>query len=153
MTLTPKRLQRLVKHRERLERVQQQQLAEVRQQHQRRERALADTEARREQALGAGAPSGGPVDPGERAAADAYVVRLKREAGARRAALGHSAEAVERERRALMERRRDVRAIEALLDRHLRDEQLLRTRKEAQRLDETAARRWLDRGNRPAGNP
>lgn len=151
MTLTPKRLQRLARHRERLERLQQQQLAETRQHHLRRERALAETEARREQVLAAGAPSDGPVDPGERAAADAYIVRLKREAGARKAALGHSAEAVERERRALMERRKDVRAIEALLDRYITEERSRRGRNEAWRLDEAAARQWLDRESESPG--
>lgn len=151
MTLSSKRLQRLVKHRERLERLQEQQFAEVRHQHLRRERALAETEARREAVLDAGAPSRGAVDPSERAAADAYLVRLKRETGARKAALGHSAETVERERGALMERRRDVRAIELLLEHRVEAGRLRQARREASGLDETAARQWSGRRTGPDG--
>ncbi len=65
MTLSPKRLQRLVKHRERLERIQEERLAGARQQHLRRERALAETEARRDGLYASGAPASGAVDPAE----------------------------------------------------------------------------------------
>ena len=144
MTLSPKRLQRLVKHRERLERLQEERLAEARQQHVRRERALAETESRRDGLYESGAPASGAVDPGEWAAAGAYLVRLQREIGARKAALAHSAETVEGERRELMERRRDVKAIETLLDHRQEEERLLASRADIKRIDELAGRRWID---------
>jgi len=145
MTLSPKRLQRLVKHRERLERLQEERLAEARQQHVRRERALAETESRRDGLYASGAPGSGAIDPGEWNAAGAYLVRLQREIGARKAALAHSAETVEGERRELMERRRDVKAIAALLDHRREEEQLRASRTDIKRIDELAGRRWIDR--------
>lgn len=143
MTLSRKRLERLVKHRERLEHLQEERLAEAQQQHQRRERALLETESNRDGLYAAGAPASGTVDPSEWHAAGAYLVRLKREIGARQAALAHSAETVEGERRELMERRRDVKAIEALQSHQAEQERIRRARTESKRIDELASHRWL----------
>ncbi len=71
-------------------------------------------------------------------------MRLQREIGARKAALAHSAETVEGERRELMERRRDVKAIETLLDHRLEEERVLANRADIKRIDELAGRRWID---------
>ncbi len=145
MTLSAKRLKRLARHRERLERLQEERLAEARQQHTRRARTLAETEARREDLYESGAPASGAIEPDEWSATGAYLLRLQREIGARRAALAHSAESVEVERRELMERRRGVKAIETLLDHQADEERLLASRADIKRIDELAGRRWIDR--------
>ena len=143
MTLSPRRLQRLVKHRERIERLQEERFADAQRQHVRRELAIAEAEARRDGVYEAGAPASGNIEPAELVAAAAYLARLKREIGARKAALVHSAETVAAERRQLMERRRDRKAMETLLEHRFEEERTWRNRHEIGQIDEAAGRGWL----------
>jgi flagellar export protein FliJ len=144
MPLTPRRLSRLARHRERLERLQEERLAEARQLQLRRRGALDEARSSREQALDCGAGEG-PLDLTGLAGVSFYLVRAGREIDARTAALRHSDATVEAERARLLERRRDVRAIETLLERRLAEQRLEQSRAAIERLDEQAARRWFDR--------
>lgn len=142
MSLTPQRLQRLVKHRERLERLQEQELAKAQRLYFVRLQALESARADRERFLDAGPPGHGVVDlPGLLSGGD-YRQRVEREIGARSAALAYSDEDVAEERAALLERRRDRKAMEALLDHRLEDERLREQRAEHKRIDEVAVTRW-----------
>lgn len=143
MAMQPSRLRRLVRHRERLERLQEQEVAAALRVLAIRERALAEARSAREQLLGAGALEG-PVDPPALAAAVDYLRRLDREIGAKEAAVRHSVEDVQAERETLRERSRDRKAMESLLEHALEQERLERNRRERIALDDVAGRRWLD---------
>lgn len=151
MTLTPQRLKRLVKHRERLERLQEQELAEALRLHRRREEALHESLANREALLDIQRPAAGPLDAADLQAELAYLRRVDREILARRAALQHSANDVEAERSELLDRRRDRKAMEALLDHRLEEERLARNRAERALIDELAATRWRRPETLPGG--
>lgn len=142
MTLTPQRLRRLVKQRERLERMQEQELAEAQQLYTTRERALLQSQGEREAALNLGVPASGRVEPAEMAASITFLGRVDREIGARRAALAHSAEDVAAERDELLIRRRDRKAMEVLLEKRLDEERLAEKRAERKLIDELASTRW-----------
>lgn len=142
MTLTPQRLRRLVKHRERLERLQEQELAEALRLHRRREEALDESLGNREALLDVGRSGSGAIDVGGLQAELAYLRRVDREILSRRAALQHSANDVEEERTELLGRRRDRKAIETLLDRRLEEERIEANRAELRLIDELATTRW-----------
>lgn len=150
MTLTPQRLRRLVKQRERLEKLQEGELAEALRLYRRREDALNESKANRE-ALLDGPSTGGAVDIADLLAAGEYLRRVDREIVARGAALQHSANDVEEERAELMVRRRDRKAMEALLDKRLEEERIERARAELRLIDELATTRW--RPAKPGGRP
>ncbi|HNM77126.1 MAG TPA: flagellar export protein FliJ [Tepidiformaceae bacterium] len=150
MTLTPQRLRRLVKQRERLEKLQEGELAEALRLYRRREDALNESKANRE-ALLDGPSTGGAVDLADLLAAGEYLRRVDREIVARGAALQHSANDVEEERAELMVRRRDRKAMEALLDKRLEEERIERARAELRLIDELATTRW--RPAKPGGRP
>jgi flagellar export protein FliJ len=150
MTLTPQRLKRLVKQRERLEKLQEGELAEAMRLYRRREDALNESVGNREALL--------DTSFGERAldiadllAAGDYLRRVDREIVARKSALEHSANDVEEERAELMAKRRDRKAMEALLDKRLEEERIERARAELRLIDELATTRW--RPNTPGGSP
>jgi flagellar export protein FliJ len=150
MTLTPQRLKRLVKQRERLEKLQEGELAEAMRLYRRREDALNESVGNREALL--------DTSFGERAldiadllAAGDYLRRVDREIVARKSALEHSANDVEEERAELMAKRRDRKAMEALLDKRLEEERIERARAELRLIDELATTRW--RRNTPGGSP
>lgn len=152
MSLTPQRLQRLVKHRERLERLQEHEYAKAQRLYFARLRALESTRADRERFLDAGPPADGPVDMAGLLSGGDYRQRVEREIGARSAALAFSEEDVSEERAALLERRRDRKAMEALLDHRIEDERLQQQRRENKRIDELAVTRWQRPGTgAPAG--
>lgn len=142
MSLSPERLRRLVKHRERLERLQEANLAfELRQQAE-RQRALDASRAVRQALFDAGAPATGALELTTLEASAACVVRFGREIDARTAALTHSGERVDAARQVLMERRRDRKAMDTLLDHSLEAERLEERRRERNQLDELAGIRW-----------
>jgi flagellar export protein FliJ len=143
MSLDPKRLRRLVKQRERLEHVQEGVLAAATRLHTERLGALDAVCAARLALFDEGLVRGGAVDPATLASASAYVVRLERDIEARRAALAHSAAGVEAERLRLLERRRDRKAMEVLLDHQLAEQRLRQQRAAGLVLDEIASNRWL----------
>lgn len=143
MSLDRKRLKRLVRYRERLERRQEGELAAQLRLHARREEALAASEGERESLLDTPSPGRGPLDPALLSCGAAYAVRLERDIAARRSALARSAEDVEAERAELMERSRDRKAMETLLDHRIREERQRRSRADIARLDEQAGIRWL----------
>lgn len=150
MTLTPQRLRRLVKQRERLEKLQEGELAEALRLYRRREDALNESKANRE-ALLDGPSTGSALDLADLLAAGEYLRRVDREIVARGAALQHSANDVEEERAELMVRRRDRKAMEALLDKRLEEERIERARAELRLIDELATTRW--RPAKPGGQP
>lgn len=145
MTLTPQRLRRLVKQRERLEKLQEGELAEAMRLYRKREDSLNESVGNREQLMDVAA-SEGPLDMADFIAAGAYLRRVDREIGARRSALEHSANDVEEERSELLLRRRDRKALETLLDKRLEEERVERARAELRLIDELAVTRW-----RPSG--
>lgn len=142
MTLTPQRLRRLVKQRERLERMQEQELAEAQQLYATRERALLESQGEREAALNLDVPASGRIEPAEMAANITFLGRVDREISARRAALAHSADDVAAEREELLLRRRDRKAMEVLLEKRLDEERLAEKRGELKLIDELASTRW-----------
>lgn len=148
MTLTPQRLKRLVKQRERLEKVQEGELAEAMRLFHRREDALNESLDNRESLLDTS--FGGALDLADLLAAGDYLRRVDREIGARRAALEHSANDVAEERAELLSRRRDRKAMEALLDKRLEEERIERARADLRLIDELATTRW--RPNNPGGS-
>ena len=148
MTLTPQRLRRLVKQRERLEKLQEGELAEAMRLYRRREDALNESIGNREVLLDT-AFGGNALDIADLLAAGDYLGRVDREIAARSAALQHSASEVEEERAELMDRRRDRRAMETLLERRLEEERIERARAEMRLIDELATTRW--RPARPGG--
>lgn len=145
MTLTPQRLKRLVKQRERLEKLQEGELAEALRLFRKREDSLNESIANREQLMDTAAAEG-PLDMADFIAAGAYLRRVDREIGARRAALEHSAIDVEEERNELLLRRRDRKAMETLLEKRLEEERVERARAEMRLIDELATTRWRPRG-------
>ena len=145
MTLTPQRLKRLVKQRERLEKIQEGELAEALRLYRRREDALNESLGNREQLMATSA-NDGPLDVADFLAAAAYLRRVDREIGARRSALEHSANDVEEERTELLTRRRDRKAMETLLDKRLEEERIERARASLRLIDELAITRWRPRG-------
>lgn len=144
MTLTPERLRRLVKYRERLERLQELELAAAQRRRVERERALGESRRQRSDLLDAGPPASGSVDPEDLWSGTVYLARLDREINARVAALAHSLDEVAGEREQLLEKRRDRRAMETLLEHGEAGERLRRGRAETKRIDELAVRRWID---------
>ena len=147
MTLTPRRLKKLVSYRERLEQVQEGKLAIAQRAHRERERSLADTRALRESLFATGAPANGTFEPADLERGLAYVGRLEREIAATNAALVHSATAVAFERDELLIRRRDRKAMETLLDREQEFQRRTELREEQKALDEVALRGWPSRTN------
>ncbi len=145
MTLTPQRLRRLVKQRERLEKLQEGELAGAMRLYRKREESLNESIGNREQLMDTAATQG-PLDMADFIAAGAYLRRVDREIGARRAALEHSANDVEEERNELLLRRRDRKALETLLDKRLEEERIERARADLRLIDELATTRW-----RPSG--
>ena len=145
MTLTPQRLKRLVKQRERIEKLQEVELAEAMRLYRRREDALEESLGNRAQLMELAAREG-PFDVADFLDAGAYLHRVDREIGARRAALEHSANDVEEERSELLLRRRDRKAMEALLDKQMEEERVERARAELRFIDELATTRWRPHG-------
>ena len=130
MSLSTQRLKRLVNYRERLERIEEGRLAgELRRQAE-RQRALDETRALR----------------GDLGATTAFALRLNRDEAARLGALAHSAQAVAEQRGVLLAKRRDRKAMEALLDRQREHERVERNRAERKRIDELAGIRWRPPG-------
>lgn len=150
MTLSPQRLRRLVRQRERLEKVQEGELAQALRLYRRREEALNESFANRDALLDARF-EGGALDVADFLAAGEYLRRVDREITARRAALDHSAADVEEERAELMVRRRDRKAMESLLEKRLEEERLAGRRAEQRLIDELATTRW--RPPAPGGTP
>ncbi|MBA4180993.1 MAG: flagellar export protein FliJ [Anaerolinea sp.] len=151
MTLSRQRLNRLVKQREQLERMQEQELAEARRLYAIRERTLRESEGQREATLDLGVPASGTIEPAELAASITFLGRVDREIGARRAALAHSAEDVAAERDELLNRRRDRKAMETLLGKRLSEERLAAKRAELKFIDEIASTRWVRPGDNGPG--
>lgn len=143
MALTAQRLERLVAYRARLERTQELELAKAAALHAEKLRAVDERVQAREALFAAGLPRGGDVDPAELAAASAYVRRLEREIAARRAAAAHAERGVEVQRGVLLERRRDRRAMEILLERRRAEQALAGRRRETAHIDELAVTRWV----------
>ncbi len=144
MPLTPSRLKRLVSYRERLEKLQEQQLSRVMAAHQERVSALEAAAAEKSAYLDGG-PAGGVLDIYQLTANQAYSSRLDRLKDARAAAVRYSASTVDSERETLLARSRDRKAMELLLDRRLAEERLLARREETKLLDEAAVSRWTPR--------
>lgn len=142
MTLTPQRLRRLVTHREHLEHLQEQELAEAQRLHFIRQRALDQARAARERVLDAGLPDRGRIEPTDLICGAAYMLRVERDIGARRAAVAHSEDDVAAEREELLARRRDRKAMETLLEHRLEEERIARNRADIKRIDELAVNRW-----------
>lgn len=141
MPLTPQRLKRLVSYRERLERLQEQELGRVNATRSEREAALHEVSNEKLGYLRSGLP-GGPLDITQMMANQAYSARLDRNQSARAAALRVSDQEVARERETLLARSRDRKAMELLLERRLVADRLLARREEAKQLDEAAIARW-----------
>lgn len=142
MTLDPQRLRRLVTYRERLEHLQEQELAEAQRLFVVRMNALTQSRQERERFLDTPVPDRGPVSAPDLAAGLHYRDRIEREIGARQAAVAHSEADVAEEREVLLARRRDRKAMEALLDRRLEEERIARARADIKRIDELAINRW-----------
>lgn len=146
MSLSTQRLKRLVNYRERLERIEEGRLAgELRRQAE-RQRALDETRALRGDLFDAGVPAAGPIDVDTLGATTAFALRLNRDEAARLGALAHSAQAVAEQRGVLLGKRRDRKAMEALLDRQREHERVERNRAERKRIDELAGIRWRPPG-------
>src|SRR5512135_1291903 len=128
MTLSPQRLRRLVKQRERLEQLQEKELAAARRLHAVRLEALNDAASRRDRYLDAPVPARGPLDIEHLAVGAGYLLRVEREIDARRAAVTHSEADVAEELTEMLARRRDRKAMETLLDHRLEDERVERNR-------------------------
>ena len=144
MPLTPDRLRRLVRQREQLETLQEGRLGKALGQKAERELAVRESQSARANHLIEARGSGsGPVDPLLLAAGSAYTVRLDRDIAARKAALAHSETDVDVERDRLLDRRRDRRAMETLLEKWLAERKLTLNRMQAKRIDEQATVRWL----------
>jgi hypothetical protein len=142
MSLTPARLRRITRHRRRLERLQEQQFALARQATVERERAAAAAVQAHAAALDEGGQACGPVDLALLGSASAYLVRTRRTIAAREAALRQSRVAEEAVRETLLDRRRDRKATETLLDARLADDRRRREQMEARRIDESATHNW-----------
>jgi len=139
-----------VKQRERLEKLQEGELAEAMRLYRRREDALNESLGNREALLDTSFGECA-LDMADLLAAGDYLRRVDREIVARKSALEHSANDVEEERADLLARRRDRKAMEALLDKRLEEERIERARAELRLIDELATTRW--RPNTPGGTP
>lgn len=148
MTLTPQRLKRLVNQRERLEKIQEGELAEAMRLYRKREDALNESRENRDALLDS-EYAGRALDMADFIAAGAYLKRIDREIGARTAALEHSANDVEEERTELLAKRRDRKAMETLLDKRLEEERIERARADLRLIDELATTRWRPQGGTP----
>ncbi|MFN0147159.1 MAG: flagellar export protein FliJ [Dehalococcoidia bacterium] len=148
MALTPNRLKKLVTYRERLEKLQERELALTAQRQAERQRAVDAALDARGQFLDEPAALG-PLDPVLRAAGGAYLGRVDREIEARYAALAHSRVEVAGERAKLLDRRRDRKAMEALLDAARAQLRHEHQRAEMAALDEQAGSRWLRNDHGP----
>jgi len=153
MSLTPARLRRLTKHRRRLERLQEQQFAVARQATLQREHAVATARQAHNPALGTGAVADKPVDLTLLGSASAYLVRTNRTIAAREAALRQSRIAEEAVLETLLEKRRDRKATETLLDARLAADRRRREHVEARRIDESATRNWQRAKDLPISPP
>lgn len=111
-----KRLRRLAAYRSRLERIQELSLAGARRATLDRLGALQDSRGRLDAMLALGDANHGVVDPVVLGFGSGYLVRVGREINARSAALRHFETLEAREREQVLERRRDRRAIETLLE-------------------------------------
>jgi flagellar export protein FliJ len=152
MTMDEGRIRRLVRHRERLEHQQEGELAVALRLHAQREGALAAAAGRREALLEDGSAAGAAqVDPQVLASGAACAVRFQRDIDSRRTALALSEDDVAAERQALMERRRDRKAMELLLERRLAEERERKEHAAAAGLDEAGANRWLARRRQDRG--
>lgn len=140
-----RRLRRLAEHRSRIERIQELKLASARRATLDRLAALQDSRGRLDAMLALGNASHGEADPTLLNAGSGYLVRMGREINARTAALQHVSAIENEERQAVLNRRRDRRAMESLLERELaRAAQELR-RAEGAALDEHASTSWWRR--------
>lgn len=144
MPLTPQRLKRLVSYRERLEKLQEQQLSRAMAARNERAAAYEAAVGEKNAYLESGAGEG-PLDIYQLTANQAYSSRLDRLRDARAAALRHSDSIVANEREILMAKSRDRKAMELLLERRLAEERLLARREETKMLDEAAVSRWSPR--------
>lgn len=140
MALSAQRLKRLVAHRERLERLQEQELAGAVRVLRLRQQALDAARAGRLDLLATDAGA----DLVARQGIIDYLQRLDREIAAKEAAVRHSLDDVEAERATLRERSRDRKAMESLLEKRVEDERIERNRADIRRLDDIAGRRWFD---------
>ncbi len=134
-----------MKHRERLEKLQEGELAQAMRLYRKREEALNESRSNREQLLDTQF-SGRALDIADFLAAGEYLTRVDREIVARTAALRHSENDVEEERSELLARRRDRKAMETLLERRLEEERVERKRAELRLIDELATTRWRPQG-------
>lgn len=141
MPLTPQRLKRLVSYRERVERLQEQELGRVNAVRNDRESAFNAVSQEKLDYLRGSLPAG-PLDITQLAGNQAYSARLDRTRSARAAALRHSDQQVADAREVLLARSRDRKAMELLLERRLVADRLLARREEAKQLDEAAIARW-----------
>ncbi|MEO8540263.1 MAG: flagellar export protein FliJ [bacterium] len=130
-----------MKQRERLEKLQEGELAEAMRLFRRREDALNESLGNREALLDTDF-GGRALDVTDLMAAGDYLRRVDREIGARRSALDHSANDVEEERTELLARRRDRKAMEALLEKRIEEERIEHARAEMRLIDELATTRW-----------
>lgn len=153
MSLTPARLRRITRHRRRIERLQEQQFAIARQATAERERAAEAALRAHAAALDERGEARGLVDPAVLGSASAYLVRTKRAIAAREAALRQSRIAEDAVRETLLDRRRDRKASETLLDARLAAGRRRREQVEARRIDESAASNWQRAGDRLLSPP
>jgi len=111
-----RRLRRLATYRSRLERIQELKLAAARRATMERVSALQNSQERLDAMLALGHANHGQVDPVVLESGSGYLVRVGREISARSAALRHFEMVEERERQQVLERRRDRRAMESLVE-------------------------------------
>ena len=147
MTLSKERLTRLVKQRERLERIEERALSQALSTRTARVLAIEATKDRRSRSLDQKQFTGPSLDLGARINAWRHVEWTDRQLAAQGAALEHSDHEVGEAREQLLARRRDRRSLEALLDRAEREQKRRRERTEALQLDEAATNGWF-RNNR-----
>jgi flagellar export protein FliJ len=139
----------LVRHRERLEHLQEAELAEANHLLAVRRGALHEAHDLRQRAVDTPVPGRGPVDPADLLLCTVYLARAERDIDARRAAVLHSEADVAEELASLLERRRDRKAMETLLGRRIEQERIERNRADINRIDELAVNRWRPPGGRP----
>lgn len=142
MTLSPERLRRLVRHRKRLEQVEERGLTEAVALGRARQSVLDVSIQERALSLSPGNFVGPEVDLAARMGGRRYIERKDRLIAAQRSAVEHSEREADEARERLLQRRRDRRALEVLLDRELREASLRRERREANHLDEIGASSW-----------
>lgn len=142
MTLSPERLRRLVKQRKRLERIEERNLTEVLALGRARQAVLETSIQQRAYSLLPEHFAGSEVDVAARMTGRRHIERTDRLIAAQRSAIEHSRREADEARNRLLRRRRDRRALEALLDRGLKEESLRRERREAVHLDEVGASSW-----------